>query len=622
MTVFISVPERWKNDLGAPFRDRLAPKVRGIIVSDEPLIGGAYDPDAKVDAHLLTSGAVVVFATGDIHDEDERFTRPNIADEIARARSRPWLRGRVIVLKERGVLLPSNTNPAYEHLDPDRPSRAFWRALRQLKAWGFDVNVPEDEPPAGSTVDEHAGVRRRRVADIGGSQPRRRTGLAAHVAGLPRLSPAVVLLSALVMGGLLAARGLLGQTPSASGLGPSHSGLATPTLSPFPTGVTTLALRGASNPRMSADGRVLLYDTNGDGHGSYEVWTKHIPGGVATFLIQGFMPSVALSPDGKLFAVVDKGDEPIQGFPRSRGFYVGEVSPTVFESSASGMTPSLVTILPNGTQADTPFLDLHQGSLTDQGAVAFEWGSSEDPGSLFVAKSDVIGASARYERLITHDDGLWTFGVSISVNGAWVAFDTSQSLPGFATSREVRNIHRIEVATKTVSLVTKGFNGQSANGDSYFASVANDGTVVYQSGASNLVAVDANAHRDIFATKVDGSTRLLIHAMDERQADGDSSGPAISADGRFAVFTSSATNLASNDGNDEDDVFRVRIADGATQCVSQTVDGSSGDGPSWNGVISGDGSVVAFTSDATDLGAGPDDHFAGVFVASFTEATR
>ena len=139
--VFLSVTEGQKPALARPFRDLLRPSVDGYIVADLPLVGDAYSPEEKVDAYLERSQAVVVFATVD--REAGQFTRPNIADEIARARSKPHLRNRICVLKQSGVSLPSNTNPAYNHLDPDQPEPAFAVALEQLKAWGFDVEVPE-----------------------------------------------------------------------------------------------------------------------------------------------------------------------------------------------------------------------------------------------------------------------------------------------------------------------------------------------------------------------------------------------------------------------------------------------------------------------------------------------
>ena len=152
--VFISVAEAQKETLARPFRDLLAgSSVHAFIVSDEPLLENSWTPEQKVEAYLDRSNAVVVFATGDLATQGETYTRPNIADEIARARSRPGLRDRVCVLREQGVMLPSNINPAYEGLDPDRPEPAFRRALQQLAAWGLPVAVPPEPPTtlAGSS---------------------------------------------------------------------------------------------------------------------------------------------------------------------------------------------------------------------------------------------------------------------------------------------------------------------------------------------------------------------------------------------------------------------------------------------------------------------------------------
>jgi hypothetical protein len=117
-----------------------------------------------VEAYLDRSNAVVVFATGDLVAEGDTYTRPNIADEIARARSRPGLRDRVCVLREHGVKLPSNINPAYEGLDPDHPEVAFRRALQQLATWGLPVPVPP-EPPATRAGSSRSVGRRHPAED-------------------------------------------------------------------------------------------------------------------------------------------------------------------------------------------------------------------------------------------------------------------------------------------------------------------------------------------------------------------------------------------------------------------------------------------------------------------------
>jgi hypothetical protein len=153
--VFLSVTERHKGTLARPFRDLLRPTGQGFIVSDLPLIDDAYSPEDNVDAYLERSQAVVVFATVD--QDAGQFTRPNIADEMARARMKPHLRNRICVLKQAGVTLASNTNPVYRSLDPDHPGPAFAAALEQLKAWGFDVNVaavPDEHPDAAPSAYE------------------------------------------------------------------------------------------------------------------------------------------------------------------------------------------------------------------------------------------------------------------------------------------------------------------------------------------------------------------------------------------------------------------------------------------------------------------------------------
>jgi pimeloyl-ACP methyl ester carboxylesterase len=154
--VFISVSERQKDALARPFKELLAKNgIRGFIVSDEPRPEGAWTPEEKVDAYLDLSDAVVVFATGDLEAGGDRYTRPNIGDEIGRARSKAHLRDRVSVLKEHGVILPSNIDPAYEALDPASPDEAFLHALVQLQAWG----LPDPRPPGpvpSSTSDVEA----------------------------------------------------------------------------------------------------------------------------------------------------------------------------------------------------------------------------------------------------------------------------------------------------------------------------------------------------------------------------------------------------------------------------------------------------------------------------------
>jgi cysteine-rich repeat protein len=82
--------------------------------------------------------------------------------------------------------------------------------------------------------------------------------------------------------------------------------------------------------------------------------------------------------------------------------------------------------------------------------------------------------------------------------------------------------------------------------------------------------------------------------------------PAISADGRYIVFNSLATNLVGP--SEPDQLYLYDAQSDALQRISVSeVDGTSGNARSWNPGISGDGRVIVFQSDATNLVGAPVD---------------
>ncbi len=95
---------------------------------------------------------------------------------------------------------------------------------------------------------------------------------------------------------------------------------------------------------------------------------------------------------------------------------------------------------------------------------------------------------------------------------------------------------------------------------------------------------------------------------------GDSVVPALSADGRYLVYVSAATNLVPNDTNSALDVFLRDRQSGSTQRVSVATDGTQANGHSFSGTISGNGRYVAFWSEATNLVPGDANNAIDVFV--------
>ncbi|MBI4604948.1 MAG: hypothetical protein HY721_23550 [Planctomycetes bacterium] len=90
--------------------------------------------------------------------------------------------------------------------------------------------------------------------------------------------------------------------------------------------------------------------------------------------------------------------------------------------------------------------------------------------------------------------------------------------------------------------------------------------------------------------------------------------PSISDDGRLVAFESYGSNLVERDSNRAVDVFVHERSTGRTERVSVDSAGRQGDDNSWLARISGDGTVVAFVSQATNLVPGDTNATGDVFV--------
>ncbi len=104
------------------------------------------------------------------------------------------------------------------------------------------------------------------------------------------------------------------------------------------------------------------------------------------------------------------------------------------------------------------------------------------------------------------------------------------------------------------------------------------------------------------------------------EPDGASVEAALSIDGSVTAFASTASNLVPGDTNGVSDVF-VRDNAAAITRVSVTGNGTEADGPSSHPSISADGRVIAFQSDATNLVADDTNTTTDVFVRDLTANT-
>jgi Tol biopolymer transport system component len=206
---------------------------------------------------------------------------------------------------------------------------------------------------------------------------------------------------------------------------------------------------------------------------------------------------------------------------------------------------------------------------------------------------------------------------SLSANGRFVAFSSGASaiVPGDhnrAVDVFVRDLWRRR--TTRVSLSSAGAEG---NGASFFPSISADGRfVAFRSFARNLVPNDHNRVEDVFVhDRVTNVTERISVGTSGREANGPSVSSSISGDGSVVVFSSVASNLVANDRNNVMDVFVRERVRGRTIRVSVGWEGE-GNGRSEGSGVSRDGRVVVFRSLATNLVRADTNGFPDVFVRS------
>jgi Tol biopolymer transport system component len=127
--------------------------------------------------------------------------------------------------------------------------------------------------------------------------------------------------------------------------------------------------------------------------------------------------------------------------------------------------------------------------------------------------------------------------------------------------------------------------------------------VAFASEADDLVSNDTNGFRDVFVRdRLLGTNILVSIGTNGTGADGISSEPAISTDGRYVAFSSTADNLVNSDTNGAQDVFLRDLQTGQTSLISLNASGTgSGNAASYSPAISVDGRFVLFRSLASNL---------------------
>ena len=200
--------------------------------------------------------------------------------------------------------------------------------------------------------------------------------------------------------------------------------------------------------------------------------------------------------------------------------------------------------------------------------------------------------------------GGYSYHQSISADGRYIAFNSSIPDLVWGDTNSVHDVFIRDMQTGTTTRISVDANGVQGNSGSYYTGMSADGRyVTFHSAATNLVANDSNGQDDIFVydTQMNAITRVSIDSGGAQSLGGNSWYPSISADGRFVAFRSSATNLVSGDTNESWDIFMYDRQTSVTTRVSVDSSGVEADNDSLKSSISADGRYVVFDSYATNL---------------------
>ncbi len=384
--------------------------------------------------------------------------------------------------------------------------------------------------------------------------------------------------------------------------------------------------------RISADGRFVAFASNADnltpddGGTGQDCFVRDLEADTTTFVNRATGPSGAgsnlgcgnptISGDGRFVAfessatnLSDDDDDDFQDL------FVRDTlnSTTVLVSRASGS---------NGAAADGP--SFAPAISADGRFVAFVSGAttlSPDDNDAFTdvfVRDTVLNTTT----LVSRADGPTgpggdgtSSGATISADGRFVAFYSTADNLSPDDDDTFFNVFLRDTLLGTTTLVSRGDgpNGAAADAQSSGGAVSADGRfVAFESNADNLSPGDDNPGSHIFVRDtVTGSTTLASRADGLNGAAGDASSDtaSLSADGRFVAFSSHAANLSPDDDDTRLDVFVRDLARGTTSLVSRATGpaGDAGDKDSYTYgfAISADGRYVTFETDATNFG--PDD---------------
>ena len=215
-----------------------------------------------------------------------------------------------------------------------------------------------------------------------------------------------------------------------------------------------------------------------------------------------------------------------------------------------------------------------------------------------------VSASSTGER----GNGL-TSAVALSGDGRRVAFVSRATNLDPRDTDDAPDVYVKKLTTGRVTLASIAPDGNKAPaGRSGVGGVSMSmrGRRVAFSTDAALDPADTNSAKDIYVKDLRTGDLVLASATgDGTIGDAPSTDPVLTARGNAVVFASFADNLDPADRDQDSDIYRKKLSIGALSIVSTNPAGEKGNGSSSTPAVSGDGRLIAFASRATNLDPKP-----------------
>jgi Tol biopolymer transport system component len=241
------------------------------------------------------------------------------------------------------------------------------------------------------------------------------------------------------------------------------------------------------------------------------------------------------------------------------------------------------------------------------GAASFNFGGDEASATVpYVSSLASVNSSGTQGNAESGDPSSQT---SFSADGRYVLFSSSASNLVSGDTDGLADLFvrdRLNGTTTRVDVTSSGTQISGATSGDVWGKISADGKfVVFESEATNLPTgtVQSSTTHIYLHNMQTGTTTMVDIGVGGAMPNSSTYDHSvdISADGRYIVFTASSTNLVSNDNNGQPDVFVRDTKLGTTTLISKADNGTASNGVSIRPSISCDGSLVAFSSNATDL---------------------